>query len=71
MVFSSESRYLGKDLNIKIHKTVTLSAVLYGCETKEDDRLMVFENRVLKRIFGRKTDDVITLKNYIIKIFII
>jgi hypothetical protein len=37
--------------------------VLYGCETwsltlTEDRRLRVFENRVLRRIFGQKRDDV-------------
>jgi hypothetical protein len=37
--------------------------VLYGCETwsltlKEEHRLRVFENRVLRRIFGLKRDEV-------------
>jgi hypothetical protein len=37
--------------------------VLYGCETwsstlREEHRLRVFENRVLRRIFGPKRDDV-------------
>jgi len=37
--------------------------VLYGCETwsltlREDRRLRVFENRILRRIFGPKRDDV-------------
>ena len=37
--------------------------VLYGCETwsitlKEERRLTVFENRVLRRIFGPKSDEV-------------
>jgi hypothetical protein len=41
---------------IKIHKTVTLPAVLHGCETwsltlREEHRLRVFENRVVRRIF--------------------
>jgi hypothetical protein len=40
-----------------------LSVVLYGCETwsltlKEECRLRVFENRVLKRIFGPKRNEV-------------
>jgi hypothetical protein len=40
-----------------------LPAVLYGCETwsltlKEEQRLGVFENRVLRRIFGPKRDEV-------------
>ena len=40
-----------------------LSVVLYGCETwsltlREERRLRVFENRVLRRIFGSKRDEV-------------
>jgi hypothetical protein len=42
---------------IKIHKTIILSIVLHGCETwyitlKEEGRLRVFENRVVRKIFG-------------------
>jgi hypothetical protein len=52
-----------KNLKIKIYKTVILSVVMYGCETwsltlREEHRLRVFENRVLRRILdlkGRKT----------------
>jgi hypothetical protein len=48
---------------IKIYKTVTLSVVLYGCETwsltlGEEHSLKVFENRVLWRIFGPKREEV-------------
>jgi hypothetical protein len=47
---------------IKIHKTVILSVVLYGCETwsgtlKEEHRLRVFENTVLRKIFGLKREE--------------
>jgi hypothetical protein len=50
------SRLLSKNLKIRIHMTVILPMVLYGCETwsltlREEHRLKVFENRVLKRIF--------------------
>ena len=50
------SSLLSKNLKIKIYRTVTLP-VLYGCETwsltlREERRLRVFENRVLRRIFG-------------------
>ena len=43
--------------------SVTHLLVLYGCETwsltlKEERRLRVFENRVLRRVFGRKRDEV-------------
>jgi hypothetical protein len=46
---------------IKIYKTVILPVVLYGCETwsltlREEHRLGVFENRVLRRIFGPKRE---------------
>jgi hypothetical protein len=42
---------------------VLLPVVLYGCETwsltlREDHRLRVFENRVLRKIFGPKRDEV-------------
>ena len=49
--------------NIKIYRTIILPVVLYGCETwsltmKGECRLRVFENRVLRRIFGPKRDKV-------------
>jgi hypothetical protein len=42
---------------------IILPVVLYGCETwsltlREEHRLRVFENRVLRRIFGPKRDEV-------------
>jgi hypothetical protein len=51
-----------KNLKIKIHKTVILSVVLYGCETwsltlEEEHRLRVFEKRVLRKIFGPKSEE--------------
>jgi hypothetical protein len=50
-------------LKIRIFKIIILSVVLYGCETssltlREEHRLRVFENRVLRRIFGPKRDEV-------------
>jgi hypothetical protein len=53
------SRLISKNLKIKIYKTVILPVVLYGCETwsltlREEHRLRIFENRVLRRIFGPK-----------------
>jgi hypothetical protein len=53
---------ISKTLKIKIYKTVILPVVLYGCETwsltlREKHRLMVFENRVLRRIFGLKREE--------------
>jgi hypothetical protein len=48
---------------MRIYKTIILPVVLYGCETwsltlREEHRLRVFENRVLRRIFGPKRDEV-------------
>jgi hypothetical protein len=56
------SRLVSKNLKIKIYKTVILPVVLYGYETwsltlKEEHRLRVFENRVLRKIFGPKRED--------------
>jgi hypothetical protein len=55
--------YYPKNVNVKIYTNIILLVVLYGCETwsiilREECRSMVFENRVLWRIFGRKTDEV-------------
>jgi hypothetical protein len=57
------SRLLFRNAKVKIYKTIILPIVLYGCETwsltlKEDNRLRVFENRALRRIFGPKRDEV-------------
>jgi hypothetical protein len=48
---------------IRVYKTVILPLVLYGCETwsltlREEHRLRVFDNGVMKRIFGSKRDEV-------------
>jgi hypothetical protein len=52
------SRLLSRNVKVKIYKTAILPLVLYGCETwsltlREQHRLRVFENRVLRRIFGQ------------------
>jgi hypothetical protein len=56
------SRLLSKNVKVRIFKTIILPVVLYGCETwyltvREEHRLRVFENRVLK-ICGPKRDGV-------------
>jgi hypothetical protein len=56
-------RLLSKNLKIKIHRTIILPVVLYGCETwpltlREERKLRVFENKVLRRIFGTRRDEV-------------
>jgi len=57
------SRLLSKNLKIKIHRIIILPVVLYGCETwsltlRGERGLRVFENRVLRRIFEPKRDEV-------------
>jgi hypothetical protein len=54
---------LSWNVQVKIYKTIILPVVLYGCETwsltlREEHRLRVFENKVLRRIFGPKRDEV-------------
>jgi len=60
LLFSS---LLSKNININIYRTLILPVVMYGCETwslilREEHRLRVFENRVLRRVFGPKRDEV-------------
>ena len=52
-----------KKLTLKIYRTTILPVVLYGCETwslalTAERNLRVFENRVLRRIFGPRKDEV-------------
>jgi hypothetical protein len=54
---------LSKNTKVKIYRTIILPFVLYGCETwsltlREEHRLRVCDNGVLRRIFGPKTDGV-------------
>jgi hypothetical protein len=51
-----------KNLKIKIYRTMILPVVLYGYEAwsltlREEHRLKIFENRVLRRIFGPKREE--------------
>ena len=57
------SSLLLHNVNYKIYRTTILPVVLYGCETKshtlrEERKLRVFDNRLLRRIFGPKRDEV-------------
>jgi len=57
------SRLLSKNLKIKIYRTTILPVVLYGCETwsltlREESKLRLSENMVLRRIFGPRRDEV-------------
>jgi hypothetical protein len=58
------SRLLSRNIKIRIYKTIILPVVLYECQNwsltlREEDRLKVFESRVLRRIFRPKRDEVI------------
>ena len=57
------SRLLSKNLKIKMYRTLILPVVLYGGETssltlREERRLRVFDNKLLRRIFGPGRDEV-------------
>jgi hypothetical protein len=57
------SHFLSRNLKVKIYKTIVQPIVLCECETwsvtlREEHRLRVFENGVLRRIFGPKRDEV-------------
>jgi hypothetical protein len=57
------SRLLSGNVKGKIYKTIIVPVVFYGCETwsltlREEHRLRVFENRVLRGTFGPKWDEV-------------
>jgi hypothetical protein len=54
---------LSKNVKIKTYNIKIIPAVLFRCENfsltlEEENRLRVFENRVLKKISGSKTDEV-------------
>jgi hypothetical protein len=57
------SPLLSRNVKVKIYKTLILPVVLYGCETwsltlREEHELRVLEDRILRRIFGPKRDEV-------------
>ena len=65
LLFSAEPfvRLLSKNLKTKIYRTIILPVVLYGCETwslilREERKLRMFENMVLRRIFGPRRHEV-------------
>jgi hypothetical protein len=58
------SRLLCKNIKIRIYKILILPVALYGCETwslalREEHRLRVFKNRMLRRLFGLKRSEVL------------
>ena len=57
------SSLLSKNIKVKMYRTVILPVVVYGCEMwsltlMEERRQRVFENRVVRRIFGPERDEV-------------
>ena len=57
------TRLLSKNLKIKIYRTIILPVVLYGCEAwsltlREERKLRVIENVLLRKIFGPRRDEV-------------
>jgi hypothetical protein len=57
------SSLLSKNIKIKLQRNIIFPVVLYGCETwsltlREECRLMVFKNRVLRELFGYEVDRV-------------
>jgi len=57
------SSLLSKNIKIKIYRTIILPVALYGCEAqlltlREEHRLTVFKNRLLRRIFEPKRGEV-------------
>jgi len=71
------SSLLYKNVKIKIHRTIIMPVVWYGCETwsfilRKERRLRVFKNRVFRRIFGPKKEEVTgSVENYIMRIVLI
>jgi hypothetical protein len=60
---TSSSRLLPKNIKIRTYKIIILPVVLYGCETwshtlREEQRLTLLENRVLRKMCGAKRVEV-------------
>ena len=63
MLSFGAEEFASKNLKIRIHRTIILPVVLYGCETwsltlRRERRLRVFESRVLRETFGTERDEV-------------
>ena len=62
------SSVVSNNIKINVHRTIILPFVLFGCEAwsvtlREGHRLWVFENRLLRRIFGPKKEERTGLEN--------
>jgi hypothetical protein len=63
LVQSSVFSIASRNVKVKIYRTIILAVVLNECETwsltlRKEHTLRVFDNRVLRRIFGLKLDEV-------------
>ena len=70
------SSLLSKNINIKIYINIILPVILYGYEAgsltrREEHRLRVFENRVMRNVLGPKRYEVTSGEKYIMKSFMI
>ena len=70
------SSLLSKNIKIKIYRNIIFSVALYGCETwsltmREKRRLKVFDNKMLRRIFWPKRDEVTEEENYVMRSLVI
>jgi len=77
-IYALADRISHKESSVKIHESfeiqnLFLHGVLYGCETWREERMVgVFENRVLRKIFGTKRKEVIQSKrNCIMRRFMV
>jgi hypothetical protein len=63
LIYNTVTTTWSRNVKVKIYNTIIVPVVLYGCETwsltlREEYRLRVFENRVLRKIFGPMKNDV-------------
>ena len=63
MQYLFSSSWISINLKIKVHNTIILPLVLYGCESwsltlREENRPRVFENGVLRKVFGLQRKEI-------------
>jgi hypothetical protein len=62
VILRPKIKTLSKNIKIEVHRTIFLPVILYGCETwslilREESSLRLFENRVVRIIFGSMRDE--------------
>jgi hypothetical protein len=69
------SSLLSKNIKVQVHRTIILPLILFGCEAwfltlRKEHRVRVFKDRVLRKIFGPKRDEVqASGEDYIMRTF--